>query len=377
MTTDGENTDGPGLGEVSALVDERIANISAKVGKATLLFTYSVSEESQVHEYPKHLACSVEFGLWSKITYDDDIVDSLSTYYRLFALGLGSDNNNEFAAWVEPYEFKTGNALGTTVSVPVYDRSTSPHLFLGVVGIDVALDALDSALATDGNSATSQELRSESIRRVVQSSDASCPLELGLSPCELEAYRSLSAPGNEAICGINCTGLEVSQVQEEPCPTVSDYPLSLFGSQQRTSTGITYEEVTCCSLGGNSSTEGSNDICFSGFPTSNTDNDTIPKPISALIVGAVVGGVVVLGVLVIVLYGSRRPVPETHHPSAITFPHLPIPPSVLRSASVPQEDTPVAEATPLSDVRADPAVGVGSQALPIRVEDCGGESRKT
>jgi hypothetical protein len=32
------------------------------------------------------------------------ILDALSSYYRLFALGLGSDANSEFAAWVKPFQ---------------------------------------------------------------------------------------------------------------------------------------------------------------------------------------------------------------------------------------------------------------------------------
>ena len=116
------------MAAVTDLVDLRIAQISEKLSKEVLLFTYSVSEEGNVHTFPSELACSVERGVWSKIVRSSDIIDSLSSYYRLFALGLGSEANSDFAAWVEPYLFATGNALGTTVSVPVYDRTKSPHL---------------------------------------------------------------------------------------------------------------------------------------------------------------------------------------------------------------------------------------------------------
>ncbi|KAL7568063.1 hypothetical protein ACA910_020781 [Epithemia clementina (nom. ined.)] len=158
--TDGQNTEGPDLGNVTALVDQRIKDISARLTQSVLLFTYSISEDSEVHAYPNHVVCSVEFGHWSKISQDNKIVASLSSYYRWFSLSVGTENNKDFAAWVEPYQFQTGNAWGTTVSVPVYDRSKSPPLFLGVVGVDVSLDALDAALATFGaNATTSQELR--------------------------------------------------------------------------------------------------------------------------------------------------------------------------------------------------------------------------
>ena len=176
-------------------------------GHATLLFTYSIGQDNKAHTYPHDLSCAVENGLWSKIGTSSEIVDSLSNYYQLFALGLGSDLNQDFDAWVEPYQFKTGNTWGTAVSVPVYDRSKTPHLFLGVAGIDVPLQALDAALASSSAPGTSsQQIRDESIRQIVQSSDASCLVELLLDDCQLQAFRILSAPNNQALCeSANCT----------------------------------------------------------------------------------------------------------------------------------------------------------------------------
>ncbi|KAL7568061.1 hypothetical protein ACA910_020779 [Epithemia clementina (nom. ined.)] len=290
--TDGQNTEGPDLGNVTALVDKRIKDISARLNKSVLLFTYSISDDDRVHVYPNQLACSVEFGLWSKISQDNQIVDSLSSYYRLFALGLGTENNKDFAAWVEPYQFQTGNAWGTTVSVPVYDRSKSPPLFLGVVGVDVSLEALDAALGA--NATTSQELRDESIRRIVEYSDASCPTTLGLSSCELEAYRAFGAPGDEAMCGVNCTGFEVAQVQEEACPTQPDYPKSLFvdGALPIGGPGLVeYPKRACCVTG--NFTASFMDVCVVGG-AGGDDKDGDDQPSIGLIVGVVVASVFVL-----------------------------------------------------------------------------------
>ena len=44
----------------------------------------------------------------------------------------------DFAAWVQPYQFVTSDTLGTTVSVPVYERSKD--------GKDFSMEALNAAL---------------------------------------------------------------------------------------------------------------------------------------------------------------------------------------------------------------------------------------
>ena len=324
LYVDGVNTDGPGVDQVSALVEERLSYFSQEMGRPPLLFTYSVSEESQVHVFPKQLACQVEFGLWSKIVNDADIVDSLSSYYQLFALGLGTERNRNFASWVQPYQFFTGNALGTTISVPVFDRRHPVPLFLGVVGMDFPIAALDAALATD-TTADSQAVRAESIKRIVESSQASCPVELGLSQCELEEYRRLSAPDQEAVCGIeNCTG--VPKVQEEACPTVSDYPQQVFVSSAtvRATNNPDYNEQVCCNtadpqdyteLGGDGELD---DTCTVALTTPReNDERSSSKSNHGMIVGIVVGGVG-FGLLVaaFLLIRKRRKAKGNHDTTA-------------------------------------------------------------
>ena len=315
MCVDGENTDGPGVDEVSALVEERLSYFSEKMGRPPLLFTYSVSEESQVHVFPKQLACQVEFGLWSKIVDDADIVDSLSSYYQLFALGLGTERNRNFASWVQPYRFFTGNTMGTTISAPVYDRSQPVPLFLGVVGIDVPIAALDAALATD--TTDSAEVRAESIKRIVDSSQANCPVELGLTQCELEEYRLLSAPDQEALCRIeNCTG--VQKVQEEACPTVSDYPQQVFVSSAtvRATENPDYIEQVCCNTADHQENRelATLETCTVAAPTKKTDQGEgdSAKSNVGMIVGIVVG-CVGFGLLVAAFIILRKRKTEEHH----------------------------------------------------------------
>jgi len=222
--------------QVIDLVSRRIAQTKSMNDQLPiLLFTYSVSEHDEgVHSFPSKLACSVEQGMWSKITSQDEIVESLSSYYKLFALGLGTAANADFSAWVEPYEFATGDTLGTTVSVPVYDRSKSTPLFIGVVGMDFSLEALNHAL--DVTSST------ESIRRVVLASTARCPL-LTLSPCELDSYRRLSNP--EGLCNDFCSEADFVEVVESRCATASDFlPRNLWANTANA--GLSYKERVCC-----------------------------------------------------------------------------------------------------------------------------------
>jgi hypothetical protein len=222
--TDGEMSEQGNLTEsdVISQVRNRLVETTNSTGKPVLLFTFSVSENEDVHVFPKTLACSTDFGVWSKIIDASFIVESLESYYKLFALGLGQNSNADFVAWVEPYSFATGGVLGTTVSAPVYDRSKDPPIFLGVVGFDFTLAAMDKAL---GLEAGSQEV----LDRVILASTAKCP-SLNLSICELESFRRQSAAGNEALCTANCTENDFVKIEPENCSSVSDYPQDLWNN---------------------------------------------------------------------------------------------------------------------------------------------------
>jgi hypothetical protein len=241
LITDGEMTEPQNVTEqeVLDLVSSRMETTSKVLTSPILLFTYSVSEEDEVHELPSKLACNAEYGVWSKVDADDNIVDSLSNYYRLFALGLGLDET--FVSWVEPYVYDPGETLGTTVSVPVYDRSKSPPLFLGVASIDVSLAALDVALGLEPGRGSQ-----ESINRVALVSAARCPT-LKLEFCQLESFRRQSSAGDEGLCSSNCTADELVQVVESKCPFTNDYPTDLWNNIE--DAGLPYEDRACCSIG--------------------------------------------------------------------------------------------------------------------------------
>ena len=220
--TDGEMTDPSDVTEqdVIELVTNRLNATMQSSGKPILFFTYSIGTANEnVHKFPKELACSTELGVWSKIDDESKLFESLTSYYRLFALGLG---NKGAVAWVEPYNFATGGVVGTTVSAPVYDRNHDPPLFLGVVGMNFPLNAINKALGSESGN------QQAAIDRIVKASTANCP-SLNLTLCELESFRRLSSAGDEAICDLNaCNASDFVQVEATKCPSVSDYPQYLW-----------------------------------------------------------------------------------------------------------------------------------------------------
>ena len=105
--TDGQITDGPGENEVINLVKERTGEIATK----TTIFTFSIGNQAD-HKVTKSIACSTN-GIWTPVDdFTDDLVTAMSSYYKLYALGLGEGDNGDWVAWVEPYEFHTGGKDG-------------------------------------------------------------------------------------------------------------------------------------------------------------------------------------------------------------------------------------------------------------------------
>jgi len=215
-------------------LDERLGNHSS-----AMLFAYSVSEDASVESFPRDLACAVDKGVWSKIETDEEIWDSLTSYYQLFALGLGGGKNQDWSAWVEPYQYSSSGVLGTTVSAPVYDRDKQPPLFLGVVGFDFRLSAIDVAL--EGGS-------QKTLERVIKHSTAKCPsLELDL--CTMESFRRSGSAGDDALCTNECSNEDFADIEPEKCTTQHDYPRELWANTN--AEGLSYEEKACCIVGEN------------------------------------------------------------------------------------------------------------------------------
>ena len=225
--TDGQITEGPGANSVIGLVRQQTDQLKEQYNRFGVIFTFSLGHQAD-HTTPKSIACRTN-GIWTPVNdMSDDLINAMSSYYKLFALGLGEGGNEDFAAWVEPYEFANpAGAMGTTVSAPVYDRSVDPPLFLGVVGIDIYMDTIEKVL---GEGATSSAM----LDRFVRLSTAQCPA-IELSECELEALRFLGG-GEEATCGLevdpSCSNY--NGIVPEKCPFISDLPNDLWDNTERT-----------------------------------------------------------------------------------------------------------------------------------------------
>ena len=211
--TDGQISEGPGADEVISLVNERTEQLEMNFSRKTTIFTFSLGQDAD-HTITKTIACSTG-GIWTPVLdIDGDLISAMSAYYKLFALGLGVGGNEDFAAWVEPYKFYTRGVMGTTVSVPVYDRSVTPPLFLGVVAVDCDMSAIEQVL---GEKATSSTM----LERFVARSTALCP-KIELSACELDALRFLSG-GEDATCAV-CNTTNYAGIVPETCQLQSDLP---------------------------------------------------------------------------------------------------------------------------------------------------------
>ena len=216
--TDGQISVGPEADEVISLVNERTEQLEAGFSRKTTILTFSLGLEAD-HTVTKTIACSTG-GIWTPV-YDSygDLISAMSSYYKLFALGLGEGGNEGFVAWVEPYADYTTGKMGTTVSAPVYDRSVNPPLFLGVVAIDSEMAAIEQVLGEDSTSSTMLE-------RFVARSTARCP-KIELSECELDALRFLGG-GKDATCGGVCNSTSYAGIVPGTCSFQSDMPNDLW-----------------------------------------------------------------------------------------------------------------------------------------------------
>lgn len=275
--TDGQMTDPDDKTEddVIDLVSSELTQLQGRLGKPVLFFAYSISENSEVHQFPKKLACSSELGVWSQILDEAEIVQSLTSYYRLFALGLGTDRNTNFVAWAEPFVFYPSGVLGTTASVPFYDRTKDPPQFRGVVGFAFTLSAIDQALEVESNSQATLD-------RVIRQSTAKCP-SINLTLCELETYRG------DGRCWDNSTDTcGVIEIEASKCPGTHDYPQDMWDNNNWMD--WEYAERTCCKIGENEP----------------SGQCAAPSAISPLVIGGIAAGGVLIVLVILTICWVRR-----------------------------------------------------------------------
>ena len=135
--TDGEMSDDKDT--LYSLLDEVRTDYLLTGESPPVIFTYSLGARAD-RVVPKQIACKFN-GIWSEVKDGGDLAKSMGGYYKYFAnAGL---SENDFVAWVEPYEYSTTGELGTTASAPVFDRSVDPPVFTGVVGLDFSFAAME------------------------------------------------------------------------------------------------------------------------------------------------------------------------------------------------------------------------------------------
>mmetsp|Transcript_33117 Transcript_33117/g.70581 ORF Transcript_33117/g.70581 Transcript_33117/m.70581 type:complete len:759 (+) Transcript_33117:360-2636(+) len=240
--TDGVITDGSGEEEVINLVNQRVANIATNHAQKTTIFTFSLGDKAD-HNVTKRIACSTN-GIWTPVDdFADDLVMAMSSYYKLYALGLGEGGNEDWVAWVEPYRFHTAGKMGTSASAPVYDRSVRPPQFLGVATVDMWMDDLEKILGEDAASSTMLE-------RFVVLSTARCPA-MELTECEIDALR-FAGGGEGATCGA-CGDMKADVGYEgillDTCSQQGALPDDCWENTDML--GKDYLERACCESGGN------------------------------------------------------------------------------------------------------------------------------
>mmetsp|Transcript_25196 Transcript_25196/g.57306 ORF Transcript_25196/g.57306 Transcript_25196/m.57306 type:complete len:391 (-) Transcript_25196:193-1365(-) len=201
------------------------------------IFSYSLGSGAS-SDIPKAISCQ-ESGIWSHIEDGGNVREQMAGFYTYYAAGMGTEGNRNFTAWVEPYEFATGDYYGTTVSAPVYDTSTSPWRFLGAVGIDFSVTYMEEIVG--GSDAYSTVLDA-----LEAASSWFCP-ETNLTECNVQALRDAASADTysyDSTCDGQC--LSFSSLTPEACMASSEYPTGTDLWENYNYQGKSYTSRTCC-----------------------------------------------------------------------------------------------------------------------------------
>jgi Mg-chelatase subunit ChlD len=222
LLTDGHVDEGQSEDETSKVINfvvEQSEGLAASSGRNTIVFAYSVGEDADT-SLVKRIVCKTG-GLWKHIGDNvfEDLIDELSPYYKLFAMGLSDEEHDENIAWVEPYLIKLLGRWGISVSAAVFDRHVTPYHLVGVAMISIYVDTLESVHGENTTTALLQEWVQKTLIK-------DCPV-IDRTECQLEALRFLGG-GKNATCGVcNNTGYDASIVPET-CSSNISLPIDLW-----------------------------------------------------------------------------------------------------------------------------------------------------
>ena len=242
--TDGEfNSDLYTESDFFSMIEENVNDFIADNEVPPVIFSYSFGGSAD-ETIPKQLACEHD-GVWAQIEDDGDLAESMGGFYKYFAYGLGDEVNEDFVAWVSPYEYSNGIGLGTTASAPVYDRSVDPPVLAGVVGEDFSFLAMERALGSDG-----EEARIVTIEKLAERSKAQCP-NLQLSKCQLESLRYWGGSmGSKGLCHSNTSTTQDNACALDPITSTTCDDISRLDVwNNHLQKGRSYTERVCCNVG--------------------------------------------------------------------------------------------------------------------------------
>jgi len=286
-------TKGTGVDDIIDHVNRRVRNLKTNFNQTTTLFTYSLGEDDD-YMVAKSLACGTD-GIWTPVKdFADDLVTAMSSYYKTYALGLGQAGNENWVAWVAPYQFYTGGRMGSSVSAPVYDWSVTPPQFLGVAAVDMYIDDFEKAL---GAKVTASSV----LDSFIYYSKPRCP-KIEMSKCELEALRLLGG-GKQSTCGV-CNKSDYAEIIPPKCPNDNDLPRNVWNNTEMQ--GKMYTDRACCKVG--------KDVPSSTCSATVLSTEKSPGVPTKLVIGIIFG--VSAAIVLIYLLGMRARMDTCQHRSS-------------------------------------------------------------
>ncbi|CUG92613.1 membrane-associated protein, putative, partial [Bodo saltans] len=217
--TDGQPSDG------NAVISSIAAGQSTLGSNPARLFTYSLSAKAN-HAILRQIACD-NTGIWTLISDASSPTSPLQQYYNFLAAGIVDSSPQ----WTAPYESSFGQGEITTVSIPCFDRSVTPKVFVGVA----AIDTLMTDLLKYGTEAQ--------IEAQIGLKSGKC-LNYDLTPCQMQQLRvstgytcpspapAVSTCASTHITAPSCSTTIVTNINEVVCTT---------------NTSTSQAEMSCCS----------------------------------------------------------------------------------------------------------------------------------
>jgi len=203
-----------------------------------LIFLYGLGADSLTEKAVndlKHISCETG-GMWTHVDDGGDLAQSMASYYKRFALGLAEGLNENFVAWVEPYIYADGYTVGTTASAPVFDKSVTPPVLVGAVGLSIPMLVMDKALGVAAGSL-------ETLKKLADHSTAFCP-SINVTNCVLQSLR-LESGLQDALCEGECDSFV--GIRTKTCSNQPDLPVQFWDNSDMKFKPFT--ERACCAVG--------------------------------------------------------------------------------------------------------------------------------